>query len=253
MRLRAVISRGWVLLAAALITGVALVLGSGSTNPAPRRSQVTARLVMSWGSQVGGGTAAAPYALMPTTTEPTKAKLAQMRRHVRLVTRLCGAGDSGPLSSSPAPVLSSAHGRIRVNLYLSGHVAVMCSSNSAVGGELTPVTSHRPKADAIAITGVTGDANGSHRTTIEYGRIGASVHGVRFVLADGASVTAAVGSSWFLVWWPSGSSPKRAVLRTAYGTRTLALGAAAASPATDCGGRKGCFATVSPPAGHSLG
>jgi hypothetical protein len=253
MLLRLVISKGWVVLVAAAVTGVALGLGSGSGSSAPGRSQLAVGLGQVVGASQGGGAAAtAPYQLVPTTTDPTKASLAQMRRQDALMKGRCGAGDSGPMSSSPA--VSSTHGRITVNLYLSGHDAVLCSSKGVLGSELTEVRIQRLRPDTIAITGIAGGDNDGHSATIEFGRAGANVHGLRFVLFDGSSVTAAVGSGWFLVWWPSGRSPKQAVLSTSSGRRIVALGAAAASPSSNCPARhKDCFSIVSTGVGHPLG
>ena len=216
------------MLVAAVITAAALLLGSGSTIPADRAGRI--------------------YAYTSRPFRPLSQ--AQMRRQGELLGAECGIGHGGhrsPTAPLPQVTLAAAHGGSTVHLYEIGQQTLVCSSDLTVGSSLAGAQQEPrgPSADSISFGSVTAGESHGHRATLEYGRSGAAVRAVEFVLADGTNVAASVGHGWFLIWWPSGESPTVAKLTTASGVRTVVLGAQAASPSLNCPHYAGCFATAS--------
>lgn len=227
MSRRSLISSGWVVLVAALVTGVALLLGSGSAITAPKRvsrdmTAITSATTDNYSSR----------ASRPLTG-------GQMIAQARLMSEECGLGGE-PGRSAPVPTvkLAAAGG---LHLYVVGQEALICSHDG--GDSMAANPQRRPVAESIALGGVAAEDVHGHHATIEYGRVGTSVRGARFVLSNGRSVPASVGRGWFLITWPSASSPSSAKLTTASGVETVALGAGAASPPVSCAANQSCFAT----------
>jgi len=240
MRSRSVVLGGSVVLVAAVVTVVALLLGGSSAKSRPTQ-------------QTGIGVAVTPprsYAYS-SSKPPVQLTSAQMRQQGELISSECGLG-AGSRRSSKAPLprltLTATHDLRTAHLYLVGQQEVICASDVGAGSSISGAGQQPqvPAGTAITLAGVSAGESDGHQTTLEYGRVGAHVRRVEFVLSHGEQVHASLGGGWFLVWWPSGQSPTTARLTTPSGISTLPLGAQAASPSLRCGLKQSCVAESSP-------
>lgn len=240
MRKRSMASNGLVVLAATAVTVVALLLGGGSANSRPKQQTGIAVAV----------TPARSYAYS-SSRAPVQLTPAQMRQQGELASSECGIG-TGSRRSSKAPLprltLTATHDLRTVHLYLVGQQEVICAADAPAGYSISGVAQQppAPAGTAIALAGVSAGESDGHHATLEYGRAGARVRHVAFVLSHGERVQASLGGGWFLVWWPSGQSPTTARLTTSSGTKTVELGAQAASPSLSCARNQTCDAESSP-------
>jgi hypothetical protein len=236
---QSLISSGLVVLIAGVVTAAALLIASGSTSPAPKRVALGIPPI----------TSSSTYADRSTAFHPLTQ--AQMRQQGQLMSSECGIG-TGSRRSSKAPLprltLTATHDLRTVHLYLVGQQEVICAADAPAGYSISGVAQQppAPAGTAIALAGVSAGESDGHHATLEYGRAGARVRRVAFVLSHGERVQASLGGGWFLVWWPSGQSPTTARLTTSSRTKTVELGAQAASPSLSCARNQTCDAESSP-------
>ena len=240
MSRQSLISSGLVVLIAGVVTAAALLIASGSPTSRPKQ-------------QTGIAVAVTPARNYAYSGSKVSAPLtsAQMRQQGELASSECGIG-TGSRRSSRAPLprltLTATHDLRTVHLYLVGRDEVICAADTPAGYSVSGVAQQppAPAGTAIALAGVSAGESDGHHATLEYGRAGARVRRVEFVLSHGDRVRASLGGGWFLVWWPNGQSPITAQLTTSSGTKTVELGAEAASPSLSCGRNQSCEAESSP-------
>jgi hypothetical protein len=180
---------------------------------------------------------------------------AQMRRAGDLVMAECRLPGATGAATAPAPsraLVAAGNGGV-VDLYVVGGQTIVCVSGdigpNAIGPSPPP---QAPSDTSISLAGPASADDHGHEATIEFGRVGARVHALTFVLTGGSAVPATVRGGFFVVWWPSSASPTKARLATTSGLKSLALASEAASPAASCPADKSCFAisgTAEPVAG----